>query len=777
VSPRWRTWLAISISIVLVGSIGTVLGAQGMARNDVQKAHQAAITTSLEIASNLTMAIQHEQDLAVSAGAFVVGNPDASQAEFLQWTNSIHAFDRYPELQGIAEMELVPASQLNAFAARAEADPAGNLGPGGTLQIVPAGTRPYYCLITVAQGRPALNAIPPGLDYCDTVLGPGLMKARDSGEGAYLPSGVRTGALLVVGTPIYRGGVVPTTVQARRDAFIGWTGTEVLPNVVLATAVKGHPGNAVAFRYANGSSKATFKAGLAPAGAHSTTINLHNGWSVQVFGAATGGGVLVNGNALSLLLAGLVLSLLLGAFIYMLGTSRSRALQLVHERTNQLHHQALHDSLTGLPNRALILDRIGQMLARGRRRPTPVAVLFLDLDNFKDINDTLGHRAGDELLAGVGSRLASALREGDTVGRLGGDEFVILTEGASLAGGAGMVADRILDALSTPFEIADSDVPLAVTASIGIAEGDRSTPEELLQDADIALYQAKAAGKRRAVSFAPSMQAAVDDHRRLEVDLQDALLADQFFLEYQPTIDLSTGVFTGVEALIRWHHPERGIVQPDDFIPALESTGIIIPVGAWVLQEACRQGARWHEQGYRFTVSVNVSARQLERDRIIDDVHHALRLSEFDPGSLILELTETALMHDVQGTIVRLELLKALGVRIAIDDFGTGYSSLAYLRQFPIDVLKIDRSFVSGIADTTESAALVHTLVQLGKVLGLETIAEGIETDDQRIRLEDEQVDTGQGFLFARPLSVDDVDRFLGASAGKPGTSVTASSR
>ncbi len=292
------------------------------------------------------------------------------------------------------------------------------------------------------------------------------------------------------------------------------------------------------------------------------------------------------------------------------------------------------------------------MMERGRRQHSPVAALFLDLDNFKDINDTLGHRVGDELLAGVGARLAGSLREGDTVGRLGGDEFVVLTEGASLAAGAEVVADRILDVLATPFEIDGCDVPLAVTASIGFAEGDRPTSEELLQDADIALYQAKAAGKQCPMSFSPSMQEAVDDHRRLAVDLQSALEAEQFFLVYQPTVDLSTGAFTGVEALLRWRHPVRGVVGPEEFIPALESTGLIVPIGAWVLQEACRQGSIWHRQGYRFTVSVNVSARQLERGRIIDDVHSALSDSGFDPGMLILELTETALtgLTELAGT-------------------------------------------------------------------------------------------------------------------------------
>ncbi len=428
---------------------------------------------------------------------------------------------------------------------------------------------------------------------------------------------------------------------------------------------------------------------------------------------------------------------------------------------DRLAYAALYDALTGLPNRSLILNRAQQMLARARREGTPVAALFLDLDDFKDINDTLGHEAGDQLLAAVATRISSAIRAGDTVGRLGGDEFIVLVEGDSLAAGAEMVAERIRDVLTPPFEIEASKMPLEITASIGIAEGDRTEPGELLRDADIALYRAKAAGKRCAVVFAPSMKRSVLDLHHVQKDLYHALERREFFLLYQPTVDLLTGRFSGVEALLRWRHPERGVVVPNDFIPALESSGLIVPVGAWVLNEACRQAASWSLKGYHMNVSVNISAVQLERDRIIDEVNEALNRSGLEPSRLTLELTETTLMHDVAETLTRLNLLKALGVSLAIDDFGTGYSSLAYLRQFPIDILKIDQSFVSGVADTRESAAIVHTLVQLGKVLGLETVAEGIEDDEQRKRLRAEQVDVGQGFLFARPLEAEAVEKLF----------------
>jgi diguanylate cyclase (GGDEF)-like protein len=668
---------------------------------------------------------------------------------------------------GLAEVAFVPASDLIAFEKRAVADPSGPLSANGTFQVLPSGARPYYCLTTVSQSRSGQSTLPAGTDYCATSLGPQFLKARDSGFGAYLPDetgGVRN-KLLVVGEPVYRGGVVPSTVQARRAGFLGWVGTEILPKVVLDTALLSHRDMAVSMHYGAGSSKDTFEAGSVPVGASSTSVDLQNGWHVETFGVVAGDGVLGNWNALASLMGGVLLSLFLGALIYVLGTSRSRALALVSERTDQLQHQALHDALTGLPNRALILDRIDQMLARSRRVRIPIAVFFLDLDNFKDINDTLGHGVGDQLLSAVGSRLASAIREEDTVGRLGGDEFVVLAEGASLSAGAEVVAERLLDMLSTPFEIAGSETPLAVTASIGIAEGTRAVPEELLRDADIALYKAKTAGKNRAVVFLATMQEDVDDHRHLEVDLHAAVELGQFFLLYQPTFSLSTGAFTGVEALLRWRHPKRGVLQPDNFIPALESSGLIIPVGRWVFEEACRQGAEWYRQGHRFTISVNVSPVQLEGDGIIDAVRGALSASGLDPTQFILELTETTLMRDVERTVAQLKVLKALGVRVAIDDFGTGYSSLAYLQQFPIDVLKIDKSFVSGIANASEAAALVHTLVNLGKMLGLETVAEGVETDDQRRRLTAENVDTGQGFLFARPLDVEAVNALLNEGA------------
>jgi diguanylate cyclase (GGDEF)-like protein len=752
-----RFWLVLGVSFVVAGSIGSYIAASTVSHAAAQKTEKDFVSSSAGVAATLKLSLQHEEDLIASAKAFVLDNPHATEARFTQWAQFERAMLRYPELRGFGEGRIVPAAQLSAF----EASMATVSHGAKPFVIIPPGNRSLYCFSVLQDDRNAKVALPIGLDLCAGVHGSGRFVARDTGQPFLAPLTLGKTTTLNIAVPIYQGGLSPTTVAGRRSAFVGWVGMNILPKVIIDTALASHSGIAAELRYGTGTSPIVFHGGVIANGATSAIVSLHNGWTVETFGSVKDGDVFSDANAFTLLLVGIALSLLLGVVIYLLGTGRARAMALVKVRTNQLQYQALHDSLTSLPNRALIIDRMEQMLARAHRNRLPIAAMFLDLDDFKDINDSLGHAAGDELLVAVATRLAATLREGDTVGRLGGDEFVLLIEGASLSAGVEVVADRVLDALSSPFAITASELPLQVTASIGVATGERLSPEELLRDADIALYRAKAAGKRCAVVFAPSMQEDAQDHRHLAVDLHSALDKGEFFLVYQPTIDLQTNAFTGVEALLRWQHPERGVVEPDDFIPALEASGLIISVGAWVLEEACRQGAFWHEQGFRFTVSVNVSAKQLERDRIVDDVVGALSASGFAPEMLILELTETTLMIDRDDTIARLVLLKAIGVRIAVDDFGTGYSSLAYLRKFPIDILKIDRSFVSGIADSAQSSALVHTLVQLGKVLNLETIAEGVEDDDQRLRLQAESVDIGQGFLFSRPLAVPAINRFL----------------
>ena len=441
---------------------------------------------------------------------------------------------------------------------------------------------------------------------------------------------------------------------------------------------------------------------------------------------------------------------------------RQRASEELSSREKELVFLATHDALTGLPNRTLILDRIEQTLTRARLNQEPVAALFVDLDNFKAINDSLGHGTGDELLCAVAERLKGVIRETDALGRLGGDEFVVVADGISLAAGPELIAERILEAFREPFSLGPNGENLVHTkASLGIATGVRASAEELLRDADIAMYRAKWGGKSRYLVFESGMEAEAQSRLEIEMDLQSALGNEEFFLVYQPTFDLQTMVPTGVEALIRWRRPGRGVVQPEDFIPLLEDSKLIVDVGAWVLREACQQAAKWQREGRTLELSVNVSQLQLDTDDLIADVKLALAASGLPPEALTLEITETSLMSDAEETARRLEELKELGLRIAVDDFGTGYSSLTHLRQFPVDVLKIDRSFVSQLAEGGENAILLQTLVQLGKALEIETTAEGVERPQDLSVIRDKECDNAQGFLFTRPLSAGDAESFF----------------
>jgi diguanylate cyclase (GGDEF)-like protein len=443
-------------------------------------------------------------------------------------------------------------------------------------------------------------------------------------------------------------------------------------------------------------------------------------------------------------------------------SERARTAEELARRDDELAFMATHDQLTGLPNRTLILDRGEHMLGRARRMRAPLAALVIDLDNFTSINDTLGHAAGDELLRAIAARLDGVVRDVDALGRIGGDEFVVLAEEFAKAADAELIAERIRAALRAPFALGDGkQTALTVTASIGVATGERPSVDDFLRDADIAMHRAKRDGKDRHVVFESGMQDVVQSRMELEMDLRGALAREEFFLLYQPTFDLHGMRPTGVEALIRWQSSGRGLVQPNDFIPLLEETGLIVDVGRWVLAQACSQGARWHAHGHAVGVAVNVSARQLECDEIITDVRRALESSGLDAGALTLEITETALMRNPEQTAKRLRAIKALGARIAIDDFGTGYSSFAHLKQFPVDALKIDRSFISQLSENPEGETLLRTLVQLGKALSIETLAEGIELRQQLSVLREERCDSGQGYLFARPLSVEATETFL----------------
>jgi diguanylate cyclase (GGDEF)-like protein/PAS domain S-box-containing protein len=427
----------------------------------------------------------------------------------------------------------------------------------------------------------------------------------------------------------------------------------------------------------------------------------------------------------------------------------------------QLRQLAFHDPLTLLANRNLFRDRVQHSLTLAQRGRHQAAVMFLDLDNFKNINDSLGHDAGDRLLQAVAQRLVKSTRFSDTVARLGGDEFAILLEEIAAIAEVESMAASLIEGLDQPFTLGSTEV--RVSASIGVAVSTFETDAEaLLSKADIAMYHAKAGGKNRYVTFQPQMQELLHERLRLEADITRALANEEFFVEYQPIVDLGTHILLGVEALVRWRHPELGVLLPARFIQVAEECGHIVKLGRWVLRRACREMRAWRGSvagGTDLRVAVNISGRHLQHGDIVRDVAQALEESGLEPGNLVIELTESTIMHNTEANLGRLRQLKALGVRLAIDDFGTGYSSLSYLHRFPIDILKIDRSFVNRLTNTYNGSELARAVITLGETLGLDTVAEGIEHEPQVAALLALGCVAGQGFLFATSGSLEDLSK------------------
>jgi diguanylate cyclase (GGDEF)-like protein len=428
----------------------------------------------------------------------------------------------------------------------------------------------------------------------------------------------------------------------------------------------------------------------------------------------------------------------------------------------ELSHAALHDTLTGLPNRALFLDRLGLALRRTERRSGSVAVLFCDLDRFKVVNDSLGHDAGDRLLVDVAKRIVTALRPADTVARFGGDEFTILCEDIAGEIEAATIAQRIVDVFRDPFVLEDGEVFLATSLGIAIARGTDDRAEDLIRDADAAMYRAKERGKGRYEIFDEAMRADAVARLETESALRRALDRGELLLHYQPEVDIVTGEVRGFEALVRWDHPARGLLAPSAFIPLAEETGLIVPIGEWVLREACTEATRWAGMSDEpLTLSVNLSARQLAQQDLVAMVRRAVAETGIDPSTLCLEITESAVMESGSATTAQLRALKSIGVRLAIDDFGTGFSSLAHLRRFPVDVLKIDGTFVAGLGHEPQDASIAAAVISLAHALGLETVAEGIETDEQHTVLRGLGCDLGQGYLFGHPAPAAEAVRLI----------------
>lgn len=522
INPCGSLWAAATVVLVVVLVLGVVLGARAMAHSDAEHQRLASHLTAAEIASVLKLAIRHEEDLTISTSAFVASNPNVTPAAFDRWIESVRAIQRYPELQNVGLVKFVEAPQLAAFEAHEASHPLRPLGPqsvspAGDFQILPAGKRSYYCLAAAGRASDAADYVPEGLDYCELI--PTMITTRDSGLTGYAPVAEAGATGLGVATPVYRTGVTPSTVAKRRQAFLGWLGERIQPRVLLQTALAGHPGVAVVFRFNTRYSHVAFASGKPAAGAHSATIPValgreaglqqDEGWTMQSFSASVSASIFSNDNALALLVGGSLLSVLIGLLVSVLASGRTRALSLVREKTRELSETndkllelALHDPLTGLPNRSLVLDRAERMLARSARDPDVIpGALFVDVDEFKHVNDSRGHAAGDLLLTVVGERLEDAVRDQDTVGRLGGDEFLVLVESSTNDPASEALANRLIEVLREPIELASASTSMSVTVSIGLAAGRYDSADQLLRDADLALYAAKAAGKNRYALF------------------------------------------------------------------------------------------------------------------------------------------------------------------------------------------------------------------------------------------------------------------------------------
>jgi diguanylate cyclase (GGDEF)-like protein len=774
-SNRMRTAL-IGGLILILGLSASIVIATEWRSSAVEANRRSFESTADDLGSALAARLSADVGLTRTMRAHASMETQESETQYLQWYEELQrGAPSSPDVVA-AFIRLVPAADLPAFRRHVQADPAFRRLLGNDLQVIPPGRRPSYCLTSAIVGSDAAPSIYDGLlDYCaPATAGTGsspytalVRTTTDTGSFIVTPlpeAGARS--LVAIGDAVYRRGASIATPSARRAAVRGFIATTFDSTTTIRSVLTGRPSLTLALYHRNiGGPLQLIGAAGAHAGKRSpgyaSTRQLGEGWVLETTGTAN---AFASPDLRGLLALGLGLLVTILVFLLhrVLSGSRQRAWTLVGERTGELEYLALHDPLTDLPNRILVLDRAEQILARARRRDVPVTALFVDIDGFKQINDRYGHQAGDEILRHVGGRLNAVLRDSDTVGRLGGDEFVMLVDELGLEAAPEMVAERILDVLRQPIELTGRpSQEVSLTASIGIATGRPASAEALMQDADLALYKAKAIGKNGYVKFESAMQVAAQDRIHLETDLADALEAGQFFLVYQPMVDLQSERIVGAEALLRWRHATSGVISPEVFIPIAEDNGLIIPIGRWVLEQACAQSVAWRECGHPLNVSVNVSARQLERPEFVQEVRRALSDSGIDPGTLTLEITETALMRSPDATAHLLAELKTLGIRIAVDDFGTGYSSLAYLRQFPVDSLKIDRTFITGLALSSEAHALTHTLIQLGAALGLETLAEGVEHHSQVRELQREGCDLAQGFLFARPLHPNDLELLL----------------
>ena len=725
------SWAVLAVGLVL--SLGAGVAWKGMAERREADAFDA---TASNVQNVVATQLDRQEDLLRGVVGMVRADPELTNGQFAAWYESAEVADRYPGNVGVGYIARVSRDELPAFAARQEADPVSGVSAGGPFEVLNADSdADELCLLQIGLSRVTEETgmvVPPGIDFCTPALAPDapsdfgavLDAASVTAGPAVLPLGdlMRPGTAIEV-VPVFAPGPVPEDGAGRRAATLGWVIDLLSAPDLIAPAIADRRGISVAVDHLDGSVATRVATGgdidVETGDVQTLAASSDGRWTVTVAQRSSAG---LSGSlqGLVIFVVGAVITLLVFALVRAIGGSRDRAMALVEEKTEELARQALHDELTGLPNRALLVDRAERLLTHQHRYGGDVSVLFLDLDNFKGVNDSLGHGAGDAYLRAIAGRLQAILRETDTIGRLGGDEFVVLMDGESSHEGAAVMAGKVLDALGEPIDINGVSVP--VSCSIGIASGPCASAEALLHDADLAMYQAKQDGKGRYVVFEPGMRDNVREQLTLGWELRDALATGGLRVDLRPLFDLRSGREAGFEADLRWVHPTRGVLQGHQFIPAAWEMGLIPLIGRWSIREACSKAAR--ELAHQ-SIAVKVSDRQFADAGLVDTVYAALAGTGLDGGRLTIEVNERALTAEGNDVGDAIRGLKALGVRIAVDDFGAGHTSMSYLRRFPIDAIKVDRALIAEVEVNPESRALVRTLVQMGDAVGIAILAEG----------------------------------------------------
>jgi diguanylate cyclase (GGDEF)-like protein len=753
----------------------------------------------------LTTSLERDGDLTRTVAAYVGSSPTPSNRDLEQLLERVGVARSYPGVAGFMYLEKVPPSGLASYVREVSEDPPLGLRPYRPWDYIPSGGGfSYFCLprldaVELGSGLGGLRRLvpiaapflAPGYNFCATPIRYLLEQAAVSaqpksatldglfalpgGRGLRPPERLEAAArdipLFQLAVPVW-GGLVPKGSAERLETLKGWVLGIFDASNLLVPVIKAEPRSYVSLYYVATGKEPVFTVGGGQRLSGQALVTLHinqaGNWVARVSVAPDTSGAAPWLQAAAVMAAGLVICGLVLALLLILVRSRRRAWQLVEEKTAELRHLALHDPLTGLPNRLMIQSRSHRLAAEARAGGSGITAIFIDLDDFKRVNDSLGHAAGDEVLEIVGARLRSAVREGDVVGRLGGDEFVVITAGYSSFGELRSLLERIESATTDPVVISAAPrLPIRISASIGVAMGSAEDPELLLRDADVALYQAKSAGKGRYVLYEAGMRTAFDHAWLVGQEMVEAWRRGEFFLVYQPIFDLHSGVPIAAEALLRWRHSSRGVLNAEQFIGELVSGELAEEVAVAVVREAVEQARAWDRQGIELSVCINVSPSQLRGDGFARAVREALDRSALPPERLVVEVSEASLVSE-PAAMEALRQVGALGVRISIDDFGMGYSSLAHLRGLPVHSVKLDHSLVAASAEARDKDGFLEALVRLGKALGLKVVAEGVEDSLQLDHLRLEGCDLAQGYVFVAPAGAAEIERMIEDAGAVP---------